>query len=258
MVRVVAATDQPETAHSSSTPSAASAPTRAARGRLPGAARPPTRACGWRCCWSRRKILPPNCSCNSAAEAHLSEPLPGQPRPQPATLRQWARREKFQQEEALREGRPAIHRARAARRPGRNCPGRREKAAPPARRRRPARLPAQPQHLLRRQPLLREMATWLRDHGYEYLGICDHCRPRTTPTASAPSGCASSTGNRPAERRAGARSASSKASKATFSATARLDYPPDVLASFDFVVASRALQPENGRAQSHRPPAARH
>ena len=39
---------------------------------------------------------------NSAAEAHLSEPLPTSPTHQ-TTLRQWARREKFQQEEALYE-----------------------------------------------------------------------------------------------------------------------------------------------------------
>ncbi|GAA4025742.1 helix-hairpin-helix domain-containing protein [Hymenobacter glaciei] len=111
---------------------------------------------------------------HSAAEAHLSELLPSSPIAN-STLRQWARREKFQQEEALyekaglqfivpelREGLGEI--ALAA-----------EKKLP---------------HLLEDDDLrgslhnhstysdgnhsIREMATWLRDHGYEYLGLCDH------------------------------------------------------------------------------------
>ena len=111
---------------------------------------------------------------NSAAEAHLNESFT-QSLNHAITLRQLARREKFQQEEALyekaglqfiapelREGLGEIALAADQKLP----------------------------RLLEDGDLrgslhnhstysdgnhsIREMATWLRDHGYQYLGLCDH------------------------------------------------------------------------------------
>ncbi|WP_046244656.1 helix-hairpin-helix domain-containing protein [Hymenobacter terrenus] len=177
---------------------------------------------------------------NSAAENHLTEGLPG---PEsfgpPATLRQWARREKFQQEEALyekaglqfivpelREGLGEI--ALAA-----------EKRLP---------------RLLEDGDLggslhnhstysdgnhtLREMATWLRDHGYEYLGICDHSQ-----AAHYANGLSAERVRQQHQEidKLNAELAPFRIFKGIESdilGDGSLDYAPDVLASFDFIVAS--------------------
>ncbi|WP_305031930.1 helix-hairpin-helix domain-containing protein [Hymenobacter convexus] len=175
---------------------------------------------------------------NSAAEAHLGELIPNSTGPN-STLRQWARREQFQQEEALyekaglqfivpelREGLGEI--ALAA-----------DKKLP---------------HLVEDGDLrgslhnhstysdgnhsIREMATWLRDHGYEYLGLCDHSQ-----AAHYANGLS-------VERvrqqhleidKLNAELAPFRIFKGIESdilGDGSLDYPSDVLASFDFVVAS--------------------
>lgn len=175
---------------------------------------------------------------NSAAENHLSEPLATTPNPQ-FTLRQWARREKFQQEEALyekaglqfivpelREGLGEI--ALAA-----------EKKLP---------------HLLEDGDLrgslhnhstysdgnhsLREMATWLRDHNYEYLGICDHSQ-----AAHYANGLGVERVRQQHQEidKLNAELAPFRIFKGIESdilSDGSLDYPNDVLASFDFIVAS--------------------
>ena len=171
---------------------------------------------------------------NSAAEAHLSEVLPTS-----GTLRQWARREKFQQEEALyekaglqylvpelREGLGEI--ALAA-----------EKKLP---------------YLLEDSDLrgalhnhstysdgnhsLREMATWLRDHQYEYLGICDHSQ-----AAHYANGLSVERVRQQHQEidKLNAELAPFRIFKGIESdilSDGSLDYPADVLASFDFIVAS--------------------
>jgi DNA polymerase (family 10) len=176
---------------------------------------------------------------NSAAEMHLNELLTASSNPQLTTLRQWARREKFQQEEALyekaglqfivpelREGLGEI--ALAA-----------EKKLP---------------HLLEDGDLrgslhnhstwsdgnhsIREMATWLRDHGYEYLGLCDHSQ-----AAHYANGL-----NVERVRQQHKEIDQLNAELAPFRifkgiesdilSDGSLDYPSDVLASFDFIVAS--------------------
>ena len=178
---------------------------------------------------------------NSAAEEHLSESIPQPTNPQihNSTLRQWVRREKFQQEEALyekaglqfivpelREGLGEI--ALAA-----------EKKLP---------------HLLEDGDLrgslhnhstysdgnhsLRDMATWLRDHGYEYLGICDHSQ-----AAHYANGLGVERVRQQHQEidKLNAELAPFRIFKGIESdilSDGSLDYPVEVLASFDFIVAS--------------------
>ncbi|MFD1469229.1 helix-hairpin-helix domain-containing protein [Hymenobacter caeli] len=178
----------------------------------------------------------------TATEAHLAEPLPsaaGQGPGQPATLRQWARREKFAQEELiyekaglqylvpeLREGLGEI--ALAA-----------ENKLP---------------RLLEDGDIrgslhnhstysdgnhsLREMATWLRDHGFEYLGICDHSQ-----AAHYANGLSADRVRQQHQEidQLNAELAPFRIFKGIESdilSDGALDYAPDVLASFDFIVAS--------------------
>ena len=177
---------------------------------------------------------------NSAAEEHLSEDLPGADSHGSTTsLRQWARREKFQQEEALyekaglqfivpelREGLGEI--ALAA-----------EKKLP---------------RLLEDGDLrgslhnhstysdgnhsLRDMATWLRDHNYEYLGICDHSQ-----AAHYANGLSAERVRQQHQEidKLNVELAPFRIFKGIESdilSDGSLDYAPDVLASFDFIVAS--------------------
>ena len=172
---------------------------------------------------------------NSAAEAHLSEQFTTSP----FTLRQWARREKFQQEEALyekaglqfivpelREGLGEI--ALAA-----------EQKLP---------------RLLEDGDLrgslhnhstysdgnhsIREMATWLRDHHYQYLGLCDHSQ-----AAHYANGLSVERVRQQHQEidKLNAELAPFRIFKGIESdilGDGSLDYPADVLASFDFIVAS--------------------
>ena len=108
-------------------------------------------------------------------EAHLSAPLPGAGPGQPATLRQWAHREIFASEEALYE-KAGLQYVVPELREGL---GEMELAAE-------HKIPKLVEDSDLRGSLhnhstysdgshsLRQMATFLRDAGYEYLGICDH------------------------------------------------------------------------------------
>jgi DNA polymerase (family 10) len=179
---------------------------------------------------------------NSAAGEHLDEALPSVQGPgggAPATLRQLARREKFEQEEALyekaglqfiapelREGLGEI--ALAA---GKKLP-----------------------HLLEDGDLrgslhnhstwsdgnhsIREMATWLRDHNYQYLGLCDHSQ-----AAHYANGLSVERVRQQQQEidQLNAELAPFRIFKGIESdilGDGSLDYPADVLASFDFIVAS--------------------
>ena len=175
---------------------------------------------------------------NSAAEAHLSEPLTTSPTHQ-TTLRQWARREKFQQEEALYEKAGLQYLVPELREGLGEIVLAAEKKLP---------------HLLKDADLrgslhnhstysdgnhtLREMATWLRDHGYEYLGICDHSQ-----AAHYANGLSVERVRQQHQEidKLNAELAPFRIFKGIESdilSDGSLDYPADVLASFDFIVAS--------------------
>ena len=108
-------------------------------------------------------------------EGHLSAPLPNATAPAPRTLRQWAKREQFASEEAL-YAKAGLQYVAPELREGL---GELELAAE-------HKIPVLLQDSDLRGSLhnhstysdgnhsLRQMATFLRDAGYEYLGICDH------------------------------------------------------------------------------------
>ncbi|TVT41898.1 DNA polymerase/3'-5' exonuclease PolX [Hymenobacter setariae] len=112
---------------------------------------------------------------STGTEAHLSAPLPNATPPAPRTLRQWAKREQFASEEALYE-KAGLQYVVPELREGL---GEIELAAE-------HKLPRLLEDSDLRGSLhnhstysdgnhsLRQMATFLRDAGYEYLGICDH------------------------------------------------------------------------------------
>ena len=178
---------------------------------------------------------------NSAAEAHLSEYIsqPTNPPTHPLTLRQLARREKFQQEEALyekaglqfvvpelREGMGEI--ALAA-----------EQKLP---------------QLLEDGDLrgslhnhstysdgnhsLREMATWLRDHYYQYLGICDHSQAAHYANGLSVERVRQQHQEIDVLNAELAPFRIFKGIESDILGDGSLDYPSEVLASFDFIVAS--------------------
>ena len=178
---------------------------------------------------------------NSAAEAHLSEPIPQPANPQlhQTTLRQLARREKFQQEEALYE-RAGLQYIVPELREGL---GEIALAAD-------HKLP----QLLTDGDLrgslhnhstysdgnhsIREMATWLRDHHYQYLGLCDHSQ-----AAHYANGLSVERVRQQHQEidQLNAELAPFRIFKGIESdilGDGSLDYPNDVLASFDFIVAS--------------------
>lgn len=171
---------------------------------------------------------------NSAAEGHLDEPLA-----QSATLRQLARREKFDQEEKLYE-RAGLQFIVPELREGLGEIGLAAEQKLP--------------HLLEDADLrgslhnhstysdgnhtLREMATWLRDHGYEYLGICDHSQ-----AAHYANGLSVERVRQQHQEidKLNAELAPFRIFKGIESdilSDGALDYPAEVLASFDFIVAS--------------------
>lgn len=171
---------------------------------------------------------------NSAAEGHLDEPLA-----QSTTLRQLARREKFDQEEKLYE-RAGLQFIVPELREGLGEIGLAAEQKLP--------------HLLEDADLrgslhnhstysdgnhtLREMATWLRDHGYEYLGICDHSQ-----AAHYANGLSVERVRQQHQEidKLNAELAPFRIFKGIESdilSDGALDYPADVLASFDFIVAS--------------------
>ena len=176
---------------------------------------------------------------HSAAEEHLTEALPGADGHGPSSLRQWARREKFQQEEALYEkaGLQFI------------VPELREglgELALAAEKKLPRLLEdADLRGSLHNHSTysdgnhsLREMATWLRDHHYEYLGICDHSQ-----AAHYANGLGVERVRQQHQEidQLNAELAPFRIFKGIESdilGDGSLDYSSDVLASFDFVVAS--------------------
>ena len=174
---------------------------------------------------------------HSAAPAHLDEVLPGGA--QPATLRQWARREQFQQEEALYE-RAGLQYLVPELREGLG------EIALAAENKLPRLLEdADLRGALHNHSTysdgnhsLREMATWLRDHHYEYLGICDHSQ-----AAHYANGLNAERVRQQHQEieKLNAELAPFRIFKGIESdilSGGELDYPADVLASFDFIVAS--------------------
>ena len=195
---------------------------------------------------------------NSAAEAHLSEQLTHSPT-HSFTLRQLARREKFQQEEALYE-RAGLQYVVPELREGL---GELALAAD-------QKLPRLLEDGDLRGSLhnhstysdgnhsIREMATWLRDHGYQYLGLCDHSQ-----AAHYANGLSVERVRQQHQEidQLNAELAPFRIFKGIESdilGDGSLDYPPGVLASFDFVVASVHSNLKMDEAEGHRPPAARH
>ncbi|WP_345125678.1 DNA polymerase/3'-5' exonuclease PolX [Hymenobacter antarcticus] len=175
---------------------------------------------------------------NSAAEAHLSEPLTPSLN-HSFTLRQLARREKFQQEAALYEkaGLQFI------------VPELREglgEIALAAERKLP--------HLLEDGDLrgslhnhstysdgnhsLRDMATWLRDHHYQYLGICDHSQAAHYANGLSVERVRQQHQEIDALNAELAPFRIFKGIESDILGDGSLDYPSEVLASFDFIVAS--------------------
>jgi DNA polymerase (family X) len=177
---------------------------------------------------------------NSAAEAHLTETLTEQPQPgQPTTLRHWLRREQFATEPALyaraglqyvepelREGRGELTLARENRLP----------------------------QLLEDADLrgslhnhstysdgshsLREMATYLRNQGYEYLGICDHSQAAHYANGLPPERVRQQQREIDELNQELAPFRIFKGIESDILSDGSLDYPPAVLETFDFIVAS--------------------
>ena len=178
----------------------------------------------------------------TATEAHLAEPLPsaaGQGPGQPATLRQWARREKFEREEALYEKAGLQY----------LVPELREGLGEIA-------LAAENQlpRLLEDGDIrgslhnhstysdgnhsLREMATWLRDHNFEYLGICDHSQAAHYANGLSADRVHQQHQEIDQLNQELAPFRIFKGIESDILSDGALDYAPEVLASFDFIVAS--------------------
>ncbi|RSK51415.1 DNA polymerase/3'-5' exonuclease PolX [Hymenobacter rigui] len=177
---------------------------------------------------------------HSAAEAHLAEALSEEPRAgQPATLRHWLKREQFASEQALyeraglqyvepelREGLGELALARAGKLP----------------------------QLLTDADLrgslhnhstysdgshsLREMATFLRDQGYEYLGICDHSQAAHYANGLSPERVRQQQREIDELNQELAPFRIFKGIESDILSDGSLDYPPAVLETFDFIVAS--------------------
>ena len=177
---------------------------------------------------------------NSAAAAHLSEVVTDEARPgQPSTLRHWLKKEQFSSEQALyeraglqyvepelREGLGELSRARAGKLP----------------------------RLLEDQDLrgslhnhstysdgshsLREMATFLQGQGYEYLGICDHSQAAHYANGLPPERVRQQQQEIDALNQELAPFRIFKGIESDILSDGSLDYPPTVLETFDFIVAS--------------------
>ncbi|QIX63440.1 DNA polymerase/3'-5' exonuclease PolX [Hymenobacter sp. BT18] len=176
---------------------------------------------------------------HSAAEAHLSEALPEAKPGQPATLRQWLKRERFTSEPELyqraglqyvepelREGLGELELAHAHK------------------------LPELLQDTDLRGSLhnhstysdgshsLREMATFLRDQGYEYLGICDHSQAAHYANGLSPERVRQQQREIDQLNQELAPFRIFKGIEADILGDGSLDYSATVLETFDFVVAS--------------------
>ncbi|GAB3305931.1 helix-hairpin-helix domain-containing protein [Hymenobacter tenuis] len=177
---------------------------------------------------------------HSAAEAHLVGPLTEEPRPgQPTSLRQLLKRERFATEQKayqraglqyvepeLREGLGELELARENKLP----------------------------QLLEDADLrgslhnhstysdgshsLREMATFLRDQGYEYLGICDHSQAAHYANGLSPERVRQQQREIEELNQELAPFRIFKGIESDILSDGSLDYPPAVLETFDFIVAS--------------------
>ncbi|TPG67308.1 helix-hairpin-helix domain-containing protein [Hymenobacter nivis] len=179
---------------------------------------------------------------HTATETHLAEPLPnaaGQGPGQPATLRQWARREKFEREEALYEKAGLQY----------LVPELREglgEIALAAENKLPRLLEdGDIRGSLHNHSTysdgnhsLREMATWLRDHGFEYLGICDHSQAAHYANGLSADRVRQQHQEIDQLNQELAPFRIFKGIESDILSDGALDYAPDVLASFDFIVAS--------------------
>ncbi|HEX8350545.1 MAG TPA: PHP domain-containing protein, partial [Hymenobacter sp.] len=175
----------------------------------------------------------------TGTEAHLTEPLPGAQPGQPGSLRQLLKRERFYQETAiyekaglqyvepeLREGLGEISLAKEHKIP----------------------------RLLEDSDLrgslhnhstysdgshtLRQMAEWLRDNGYEYLGICDHSQAAHYANGLYPERVRQQQREIDQLNEELAPFRIFKGIESDILGDGALDYSPEVLASFDFIVAS--------------------
>ncbi|RSK45813.1 DNA polymerase/3'-5' exonuclease PolX [Hymenobacter perfusus] len=177
---------------------------------------------------------------STAAEAHLSEPLVQELQPgQPATLRQWLKRERFATEPALYQ-RAGLQYVEPELREGLGELGlaRENKLLP----------------LLEDADLrgslhnhstysdgnhtLREMATFLRDQGYEYLGICDHSQAAHYANGLPPERVRQQQREIDELNQELAPFRIFKGIESDILSDGSLDYPPAVLETFDFIVAS--------------------
>jgi DNA polymerase (family 10) len=176
---------------------------------------------------------------HSAADAHLSEELADVPPGRPATLRQLLKKERFGQETEiyqkaglqyvepeLREGMGELALAQAQKLP----------------------------RLLENEDLrgsvhnhstysdgshsLREMATFLRDQGYEYLGICDHSQAAHYANGLTPERVRQQQREVDELNQELAPFRIFKGIESDILSDGSLDYTPTVLETFDFVVAS--------------------
>ena len=177
---------------------------------------------------------------HSAAEQHLTGALTEENRPgQPATLRQWLKREQFASEQdvyqraglqyvepELREGLWELLLARENKLP----------------------------RLLEEADLrgslhnhstysdgshsLREMATFLRDNGYEYLGICDHSQAAHYANGLPPERVRQQQREIDELNQELAPFRIFKGIESDILSDGSLDYPPALLETFDFIVAS--------------------
>ncbi|QDA62568.1 DNA polymerase/3'-5' exonuclease PolX [Hymenobacter jejuensis] len=175
----------------------------------------------------------------TGTEAHLCEPLAEADPGQPATLRQLVKRERFYQESAiyqkvglqyvepeLREGLGELALAKDQKLP----------------------------QLLEESDLkgslhnhstysdgshsLRQMAEWLRDHGFEYLGICDHSQAAHYANGLSVERVRQQHREIDQLNQELAPFRIFKGIESDILGDGSLDYSPDVLASFDFIVAS--------------------
>ncbi|SHK57209.1 DNA polymerase/3'-5' exonuclease PolX [Hymenobacter psychrotolerans] len=177
---------------------------------------------------------------HSAAEEHLAGALTEENQPgQPATLRQWLKRERFASEQDLYQ-RAGLQYVEPELREGFwELPLARENKLP---------------RLLEDADLrgslhnhstysdgshsLREMATFLRDNGYEYLGICDHSQAAHYANGLPPERVRQQQREIDELNQELAPFRIFKGIESDILSDGSLDYTPAVLETFDFIVAS--------------------
>ena len=172
-------------------------------------------------------------------EAHLTEPLPNAQPNQPATLRRLVKQERFYQEEAIYE-KAGLQFVVPELREGRG------ELALAAERKIPRLLEdADLRGSLHNHSTysdghhtLRQMAEWLRDHGYQYLGICDHSQAAHYANGLAPDRVRQQQQEIDQLNQELAPFRIFKGIECDILSDGALDYSPQVLDTFDFVVAS--------------------